>query len=216
MGLCAYVRTKLSSNPSLLIRKEGAPYLAFALLPRGGEALPGREAAKFTRGIAPIEMVTFLLEHGASPNELWNGFTPWEQVLFSMHSQNWGDSNSKSVRQIPDKALLDSWGQNFRVLLQNGTNPEATCWKPHRLPSHTPISSGHTVLDIITEVFDNYSPLDGAEIRQVWMEQIDPKKSSTSQRKSTLSQPTANSELFILNRKRHNESDEETSRKRAC
>lgn len=117
----------------------------------------------------------------------------------------------KSGRRVPDEALLDSWGQICQVLLQNGANPEATCGNSHRLPRDPSFPSGHKVSDAINDIFEYYSPFDGAEVRQALTEQLHP----TPNRKLALNQPTANSELVVLGRRRTNESDDETPRKRA-
>lgn len=69
-GLHRYVSQKLGHGSSILRRKRGRPYLDYALCQTFGNP-----------GIYSPEMVQVLFQHGAEPNTMFNGISPWVNFL---------------------------------------------------------------------------------------------------------------------------------------
>ncbi|OBT87619.1 hypothetical protein VE02_02732 [Pseudogymnoascus sp. 03VT05] len=93
-GLHRYVAQKLGNGNSILRRKKGRPYLDYALRHTVGNP-----------GIYSPDMVKVLLDHGAKPNEKFDGRSPWHSFLHN------GLDYPETAYQIAE------------LLLQHGADP---------------------------------------------------------------------------------------------
>ncbi|ORY15849.1 hypothetical protein BCR34DRAFT_598123 [Clohesyomyces aquaticus] len=74
-GLVFYVQAKIQANGGALPNKKGRPLLDYA-----GRPVPSDR--HWHAAINP-DIVKCLLEHGADPNEKFNGFSPWQNALYN-------------------------------------------------------------------------------------------------------------------------------------
>ncbi|KAF2005793.1 hypothetical protein P154DRAFT_559504 [Amniculicola lignicola CBS 123094] len=98
-GLFQYVQAKIEDRGGTLPKKRGMPLLGYACLPGG--ILRGQQDA------AHVDMARYLLNHGADPNEQFNGFSPWQNVV---------------LKPIKDHAC---WISTLELLVQHGADPHA-------------------------------------------------------------------------------------------
>jgi hypothetical protein len=162
MGLCSYVQEKLKMNKTLLSERSGRPLLSYALV---------KDVLCST---ISIEMVEILLVYGADPNQLWEGNTPWQEFLTSLHSL------ASSVYDYTVPANLGNYHSTmvetakiFKLLLQYGANPYSTCTHNHSLPRNSGArGSRHVVEDVITDAF-KYLPYEAAELSYILHIQMD-------------------------------------------
>jgi hypothetical protein len=169
-GLCAYVEMKLKIGRTI---------------PSGAQEIPLLFHALHMDSNSPIrsEIVKVLLRYGADPNQLWNGYSPWQQALTMVHETQWelkfGDIDKISYR------TLNNWAQVFKLLLKYGTSPFTTCKMNHQVyqrNSHdgNSCTAPHSVGAVIIDIFDHWLPLEGAELRLLLDEQIYIAKGSTT------------------------------------
>ncbi|KFZ17859.1 hypothetical protein V501_01515 [Pseudogymnoascus sp. VKM F-4519 (FW-2642)] len=93
-GLHSYVAQKLGNGNSILRRKKGRPYLDYALYHTVGNP-----------GVYSPDMVKVLLDHGAKPNQKFDGRSPWHTFLHN------GLDYPETAYQIAE------------LLLQHGADP---------------------------------------------------------------------------------------------
>ncbi|KAE9379481.1 hypothetical protein N431DRAFT_451335 [Stipitochalara longipes BDJ] len=80
--LLFYVETRIMSNQGLLRRQSGLPLISFTFL-----------ASKTVIEQSQLEVLGFLLEQGADPNEIFMGHTMWQYFIHYLHTY----SNVKCV-----------------------------------------------------------------------------------------------------------------------
>jgi hypothetical protein len=96
-GLHSYVAQRLGNGNSILRRKKGRPYLDYALYHTVGN--PGAYSP---------DMVKVLLDHGAKPNQKFDGRSPWHTFLHN------GLGYPETAYQIAE------------LLLQHGADPSVS------------------------------------------------------------------------------------------
>jgi hypothetical protein len=181
LGMNSYVERNLLRNPRLLTSKPGRPLLDYALIPR---RLDGEISA---------EMVELLLRCGTNPNQMWSGTTTWQRFLEWGHDHPWDSSYTLNYAKTFTRT---SWAHIFKIVLQHGANPLATCAKRHTA-SVNPKQQSHQVLDVINDLFQNTNPHEAKELRFI----LEEKKKSYDE--SRTSQPLLRYKDNRNNRKRH-------------
>ena len=154
MGLFSYVKEKIEHSPRALTERTGLPLLSYAL----------RKNLIFEQ--ISYEMVELLVAHGANPNQLWCGNSPWQEFLtlshhlscISLHEALDVESSASGASEtilLPYHDELLSTAKIFELLLRRGANPYATCTHNHPLKpeSISELSGWHAVEDVITDVF---------------------------------------------------------------
>lgn len=107
-GLYLYVEKKFATVNPLTMGVNGQPLLDFAL------RLPLQST--YNTDVDP-QMVQLLLNHGADPNQLYDGISIWGHFLISIHKKKeWA---SPQVRHI--------WAQTIEMLLHGGAKPDLRC-----------------------------------------------------------------------------------------
>lgn len=109
-GLPRYVETKLAASPSLLEPKSGIPLLAFCFL--------SRENMTDLSTLSILESMEILLEHGANPNDCFEGYSVWQDWVHFAH-----ETLCDGAWSI-DRPRLE---RIFRLLLQNCVDLEVCC-----------------------------------------------------------------------------------------
>jgi hypothetical protein len=132
-GLLSYVEREVRENRWLVLEQRRTPLLLEALLPG--------EDQQF-KPWSP-QMADILLRHGANPNQLWRGNSPWQYVLTNAH-----------VQYSRYDARL------FTTMLAYGASVFTTCtlnhpinWSSRNTLDHT----SHTVEDVIEDMIENCS-----------------------------------------------------------
>lgn len=109
-GLVTYVSYKLSQTDRHLVKqKKGRPYLYFAVSPTGNGSDTGR--------YVQLDMVRLLLQHGADPNALFEGYTPWQKMLAWMSNTRGKLSQERSLEVV----------RICYKMLDAGADPNASC-----------------------------------------------------------------------------------------
>jgi hypothetical protein len=148
-GLLTYVEREVREDRSLVLEQRETPLLFEALI---------RENDQQLKSWSP-QMADILLRHGANPNQLWRGNSPWQYALTNAHVQY----------SIYDALLLTT-------MLTYGASVFTTCTLNHQigwLSRTTPGHASHTVEDVIENVIenDNYygapSPSVSSELQRV-------------------------------------------------
>jgi hypothetical protein len=106
-----YVHAKLASKDERSVGREGLPLLGFALCldswcHEGKAQLPS------------YHMVQLVLNHGGSPNGLYQAHTIWQYVIQYVHILN--DMEAKEPN-------FPGWMQIFTLMLEHGADPYARC-----------------------------------------------------------------------------------------
>jgi hypothetical protein len=148
-GISSYVRAKLYRDPSVIGRKRGRPLLDYAVCPNKVISnIPHRP-----------QIVDLLLNYGGSPNEEFNGTTPWTNALShlgSYHFQSEGPKKEITLR-------LEDWVEIIAMLVTHNAEPTVSLLFD---------SGGHLVhirsaVDIIRYAFGQQYPKQAAEITQI-------------------------------------------------
>jgi hypothetical protein len=109
-----YVKAKLVSNPHLLKSKPGMPLLAFCFL-----SIDLNDVFD----ISTLEFMEILLEHGADPNELFEGYSVWQYWLHFVHvlvHRNSGWYIGYALSRLESI---------FKLLLRNSVDLNACCFQ---------------------------------------------------------------------------------------
>jgi hypothetical protein len=105
LGLSQYVQYVLSKDPRLL-KKKGWPLLSYALMPRDLFD-PRLRISLQTRASQPcVDMVKFLLQHGADPNELCPYSSRSVLYDFAQHHHPYDTPASTEGLRLPSPLLL--------------------------------------------------------------------------------------------------------------
>ncbi|KAF4627148.1 hypothetical protein G7Y89_g11005 [Cudoniella acicularis] len=160
-GLCSYAETKLKIGRSISSGPQEIPLLFHAL--HIDANIPIRS-----------EIVEVLLRYGADPNQLWNGYSPWQQALSMVHKTQWRFKFSDVDKT--SSSTLKNWAHIFKLLLEYGASPFTTCKMNHKVcqgNTHDRNSgtAPHSVRAVIIDVFDHWLPFEGAELRLLLDEQ---------------------------------------------
>jgi hypothetical protein len=154
-GLLSYVEREVREDRSLVLEQRETPLLFEALIRGNDQQL---------KPWSP-QMADILLRHGANPNQLWRGNSPWQYALTNAH-----------VQYSSYDALL------FTTMLTYGASVFTTCTLNHPInwsSRSTPGHASHTVEDVIENVIenaieheiDNYSrvlfPSESSELQRV-------------------------------------------------
>ncbi|KAL2370823.1 hypothetical protein RJ035_002289 [Blastomyces gilchristii] len=164
-GLIPYIEQKLSSGASL--RRAGKPFLAFALTattsPVSVVILKQLEGVHYQE--PRVKMVEFLLDRGATPNDVDEGETVWVRCIVSIYLLT-----IKAKGKFSEQAK--SWFEITRLLLLRGADPEAIC--PVNIQGRnseinsTRLRSGKcTAMELISIVFGGDSRFDMSELEDV-------------------------------------------------
>ncbi|KAH8790555.1 hypothetical protein F5882DRAFT_353638 [Hyaloscypha sp. PMI_1271] len=141
-GLILYTRKKLESDPRLLGRKIGQPYLHYTVKRQTSQL------AQLPLNLEP-GIVKLLFEYGATPNERWNGRTAWEEALQHIHDR-------------PSEAICDQdapqWLAIIKLFVANGADSSA------QFKVQNNSISAHT---LITRIFLEKYPLQTSELQRL-------------------------------------------------
>jgi hypothetical protein len=151
LNLYSYIETKLLMDATVLISKSGLSLLEIALS-------LGHQNKNFS-----VEMVEILLRYGADPNQASGKFTTWQRSLDWVHTQDWDIAGPISSAPYFE---LTRWASVFKLLLQHGANPYATCRYKHESKTGQELKS-HKVADVITDIFDSRLPHEASELRYI-------------------------------------------------
>ncbi|KAH7381016.1 hypothetical protein BKA64DRAFT_226606 [Cadophora sp. MPI-SDFR-AT-0126] len=169
-GILSYASAKLNSNHARLItcKQANQALLNCVLLPK-----PNVERDfQCTQGV-DLMMLELLLSHGADPNQLWNGHTPWQRVLTLVHEFDWvnivlGVSCVNST--YLDDVLLN-WVGAFKLLLRYGASITTTCMrnhsKDHLVSCTRDMAFSHSVMDVIMDVFFHQLPEEALDLQRM-------------------------------------------------
>lgn len=131
-GLWRYVQARLQKHGRKATQKSGRPLLDYACKPEStywrGELLRGTD----------VRIVEALLQNGADPNLMFNGFTPWQSTWY----KGWGS--------VPASRLLPV----LEVLLAYGADPNAYIETDVMLADHKWQKRRQTVLLITQNIRD--------------------------------------------------------------
>ena len=154
-GLLSYVEREVREDRSLVLEQRETPLLLETLICGNNDQL---------KPWSP-QMADILLRHGANPNQLWRGNSPWQHALTNAHEQ-----------YSSHDALL------LTTMLTYGASVFTTCTLNHqigRLSRSTRGHASHTVEDVIENVIEhaiedeieNYSrvpsPSESSELQRV-------------------------------------------------
>ncbi|TGO77361.1 hypothetical protein BELL_0111g00060 [Botrytis elliptica] len=121
------------------LSKPGRPILNYA-------ASPEPPYEKWMDAINP-DLVELLLDYGASPNEAFNGWTPWQNDLYTVKKKNLGDR-------------FQDWARILELLIVRGADPNAYCESWEITGEGTTIKMRYSALHIVhTEFFREYDHL---------------------------------------------------------
>jgi hypothetical protein len=130
-GLLSYVEREVREDRSLVLEQRETPLLLETLIRGNDEQL---------KPWSP-QMADILLRHGANPNQLWRGNSPWQHALTNAHEQ-----------YSSHDALL------LTTMLTYGASVFTTCTLNHqigRLSRSTRGHASHTVEDVIENVIEH-------------------------------------------------------------
>lgn len=114
-GLLEYVGAKLGQNSLLLKQKAGRPLLDY-LVSEAIELPP-----------PPPELASLLVQHGANPNQQFDGETMWQHTINHIF-RLWTSDFEKNM----------PWKKIFTILLDAGADPNVLAWKTEeRQPGKT-------------------------------------------------------------------------------
>lgn len=134
--LTDFVMAKVTLDESLLFDQEDGPLLMHALT-LSEHYFPSEE------------MVQLLLHHGANPNQLWHGSSPWQHFLTNMHSIRDLDWLSIYPNCNPSQANIFKW------MLRYGASPYTTCTHNHLARFCNDHQCPHSVGSVISDVFND-------------------------------------------------------------
>jgi hypothetical protein len=129
-GLLSYVEREVRKDRSLVLEQRETPLLIEALIRGNDQQL---------KPWSP-QMADILLRHGANPNQLWRGNSPWQYALTNAH-----------VQYSSYDALL------FTTMLTYGASVFTTCSLNHPIDwsfGSTRGHTSHTVEDVIEDVIE--------------------------------------------------------------
>ena len=82
--LILYLESKVNQHGLGVLNRKGSPLLAYAVMPRSNlpplKNLP-LSSDSYTTGFSSSSMIKWLIQHGANPNESYNGETVWHEAL---------------------------------------------------------------------------------------------------------------------------------------
>ncbi|KAF4632431.1 hypothetical protein G7Y89_g5697 [Cudoniella acicularis] len=139
-GLLLYVQSKLAgTHHQELPSKAGRPFLDYPLYV--DDDRPGRD---FTS----TDMVETLLNHGANPNEIFNGRTPWQNVLTYLLQYGSAFGRRSGRKEI------EKWGRMLELLILHNANPNACCGEGYTM--HNGVRTArrcYSALRVVRRVF---------------------------------------------------------------
>jgi hypothetical protein len=145
-GLVSYVEKKLNENGSLISGWQGIPLLFHALDPSKCQPFPH------------IEIISFLLRRGGDPNRLWNGKSPWQELLGNLHR-----TYGRGFLSFNEEGR--KWTEIFKLLLRSGANPLQICHGDS-------YGSAHSIRTVVLAVFQGLSIEEFLELESLMEEKI--------------------------------------------
>ncbi|OJD26635.1 hypothetical protein ACJ73_01986 [Blastomyces percursus] len=157
-NLIPYLEQKLSSGASL--QRSGKPFLAFALI-HSSIGPPG-ELERIHYDVPRVNMVEFLLDRGASPNDMDEGETVWVRCVVSIYQLTIYEKEEFSK-------WAKSWFQVTKLLLLRGADPQAICpvdnqGKNSEINSNELRTGKCTAMDLISVLFEGDSRFDMSDL----------------------------------------------------
>lgn len=188
-GIVDYVIKKTEHN-DLIRRNPGRPLLDFTL------------NCKEACHQASEEMIAYLLEHGASPNERFgpDNMTPWENALKCFHGKILVGSDTVLFEY---EDFLLKWVRIYTMLVQSGADPNAYCgietdYVKHR--GYTTVKY-YSVLEFFKLKLDKYSYNDGwtpfCEAREPSLEELEKLAKAISNLQQVLVENGAKSNIIL-------------------
>lgn len=177
-GLVSHVRQKLFAGVPL--GRSGRPLLAFAFLkPPCNTSTKYKDIAENLYNAPQVEMVKFLLDRGADPNEMDQYQSIWACYLVSLYTMA-TNSESEFPKQTKD------WFEITKLLLSHGASHQTSCLakdRPGKLAKRVNLGTDETskwkpiyysAIDLIRLVFGGHSEYYVSELEDLLEQQQQP------------------------------------------
>jgi hypothetical protein len=148
--LIHYVRHKLNADGTLVQRKVGRPLLDYAV----------RRTREKQEPLISDALVGLLLQHGADPNEVFQGCSVWQNALGEAHQ--YLSLNTFTHR---DQECLGSWISALELLVLYGADPEATINFQRPFEPIDGTAAGKISARPVIDTFRSWLPLELSEGR---------------------------------------------------
>jgi len=109
-----YVRKRLSLNGASIKRESGLPFLGFTFLAKWTGVLTYQE----------LELINILLESGADPKEIYEGYTIWQYFVHSLHARLPPEKGSAMTLDY-----RNALKQRVKALMKRGVDLDVCCIK---------------------------------------------------------------------------------------
>ena len=147
--LTKYLQTSFRTRRLEQKRKPGRPFLHYAVDPIPVFSLCSLPGTRNIRPVIDPELASLFLENGADPNEKFEGYSAWENVLYHMQHRT---PNGLDRSMAPK--LANSWLKVCQAMVRHGADPKACS-----VSNQAMIARSQSALTIISEALDTiFSP----------------------------------------------------------